>query len=73
MDDIVIHTEIFDEHMKILNEVFTRLEKHNLQVKIPKCEFLTKKMEYLGFIVEPGKVYPNPAKTRVIVTRVKKK
>lgn len=66
MDDIVIHTETFEEHMLLLNEVFSRLEKHNLQVKIPKCEFLVNKIEYLGFIVEPGKVYPNPAKTRAI-------
>lgn len=67
IDDIGIHTESFNVHVARLYDIFERLKKHNLQVKIAKCEFFCREIEYLGFVISPGEVRPNPAKTRVIV------
>lgn len=66
MDDISIQTETLQEHLDLINEIFKRLKTHNLQVKIKKCEFFARELDYLGFIISPGKVAPNPAKTKVI-------
>lgn len=66
MDDIAIHTKTFEEHVELLNEIFTRLKRHGIQLKIKKCEFFTKQIGYLGFLISPGKVAPNPIKTKVI-------
>lgn len=66
MDDISIYTHTFEEHVKMLIEVFRRLKQHNLQANIKKCTFFARSVEYLGFIIEAGIVKPNPNKTRVI-------
>lgn len=66
LDDIGIHTKTFEEHTNLLTKIFQRLEKHGVKLKIKKCEFFTKQIEYLGFIISPGKVSPNPNKTKVI-------
>lgn len=66
MDDVSIYTRTFDEHVTLLNEVFQRLKKHNLQANIKKCTFFAKSIEYLGFIIQSGGVKPNPVKIKVI-------
>lgn len=66
MDDVSIYTRTFDEHVKLLNEVFSRLKKHNLQANIKKCKFFAPSVEYLGFVIENGTVKPNPNKTKAI-------
>lgn len=67
IDDVGIHTTTFEEHVSLLNEIYKRLKKHNLQVKIQKCEFFCKEIEYLGFIISPNQVRPNPIKSKAIV------
>ena len=36
------------EHLRLLNEVFERLKKHRLFVKLSKCEFMKSSIEFLG-------------------------
>lgn len=65
-DDISIHTKTYDQHLILLEEIFKRLKKHNLQLKVKKCEFFAEKIHYLGFVISPGMVEPNPSKTKII-------
>lgn len=67
IDDVSIATEKRDDHDRLLKEVFTRLKKHNFQVKIKKCYFYAKQIEFLGFIVTPGQVRPNPNKIEALM------
>ena len=41
LDDILIFSESFDEHLSRLNAVFSRLHKHGLKLKAYKCDFLS--------------------------------
>lgn len=66
MDDIDIHTQTFEEHCEVLMDIFYRLKNHFIQLKIKKCEFFAKEIEYLGFLISPGVIRPNPHKTKVI-------
>lgn len=66
MDDVSTYTKTFEEHIQKLDEVFSRLKKHNLQANIKKCNFFTPSVEYLGFIIERGQVRPNPNKVKAI-------
>ena len=39
LDDIIIYSSSFEEHLERLGAVFTRLEQINLKLKASKCEF----------------------------------
>lgn len=66
MDDIVIYTKTLEEHLELLQEIFTRLRKHNFKLKIEKCFFLKREFEFLGFIISEKGSLPNPNKTSCI-------
>ena len=41
-----------------------KLWNHNLFLKAKKCEFNKEKVEYLGLVIEEGKVSTNPVKLK---------
>ena len=51
MDDLLIGSHTIEEHVAILKEVLTRLRLAGLKVKLAKCDFLKKKITYLGHII----------------------
>ena len=51
LDDIIIFSKTFDEHITRLKNVFKQLGKHGLKLKASKCEFFKKEVQYLGHIV----------------------
>jgi hypothetical protein len=51
LDDIVVYSKDFEEHLKHLEEVFTRLEENGLKCKQKKCHFFMKKVKLLGHII----------------------
>ena len=48
LDDIIIFSKTFDEHITRLENVFKQLEKHGLKLKASKCKFFKKEVQYLG-------------------------
>jgi putative transposase len=66
IDDILVHSSSHEEHRKTLDAVFRRLEQHNLKIRLEKCCFATKEVEYLGFRLTPDGVLPGTDKTGVI-------
>ena len=68
IDDITIHTNTFEEHIKIMKEVFRRLEKHGLFAKPKKCIFAAPEIKILGHIVGRKGMRPDPAKVSAVVT-----
>ncbi|XP_064081439.1 uncharacterized protein LOC135198014 [Macrobrachium nipponense] len=65
-DDILIHTETWDEHCALLQEVLVRLREANLTVRPSKTEIGRKTLEYLGHIVGDGCMRPTPEKIKTI-------
>ena len=51
IDDILVSSADEESHLRILEEVFSRLEKHGFKLKLEKCEFLTTHIECLGHVV----------------------
>lgn len=62
LDDIIIFSTSLQEHINRLREVFDRLRKSNFKIQLDKSEFLRKEVAYLGHIVTPNGVKPNPGK-----------
>ena len=52
LDDIIITSSTFSEHIQLLSEVHERLSKAKLTVNIQKCHFFRNSLKYLGYIVD---------------------
>lgn len=62
LDDIIIFSTSLQEHIQNLKSVFQRLRESNFKIQLDKSEFLRKEVAYLGHIVTPDGVKPNPDK-----------
>ena len=62
MDDILIFAQMKEELEKITKEVLQVLQENDLYLKPEKCEFAQEKLNYLGFIIEEGKISMDPTK-----------
>ena len=51
LDDIIIYSESFTEHLDRLRLVFDRLREANLRLKPRKCHFGKEKIKFLGHYV----------------------
>lgn len=65
LDDIIIVTETFQEHLIWLKRVLDKIKEAQLLINTEKSEFCTNQVQYLGFLVnekgllvDPNKVTP---------------
>lgn len=66
LDDVIVYTTTWEEHVKILEQVFTRLAAASLTLNLAKCEFGKAIVTYLGRQVGQGQVLPIEAKVSAI-------
>lgn len=67
LDDLVICSSSWGEHVDHLGRVFERLQEDNLTVNLSKCEFGKATVTYLGKQVGGGQVRPVKAKVEAIL------
>lgn len=67
MDDVIVYSATLEEHIERLDNVFNRLSEANLKIQPDKCEFLRKEVAYLGHLVTPEGIKPNPSKVEAVV------
>ena len=66
IDDIIIFSDTMENHIEHLSQVFERLSSHNLRLNPGKCEFATEEISYLGHVISPDGIRPDPDKTTSI-------
>jgi len=54
VDDVLVETEIEEEHDEIVEEVLRRLEENNLYIKPEKCMWKVRKIGFLGVVIGPN-------------------
>ncbi|KAJ1572357.1 hypothetical protein NDA11_003445 [Ustilago hordei] len=62
LDDFLIFSDTEEAHVKHVTEVLTRLRSNRLFAKLSKCEFHTKTVEFLGYIIKPTGIEMDPEK-----------
>ena len=62
IDDIMIYSKTFEEHIEHIKKVFQRLIEANLMVKFKKCKFCLRNIEFLGHIVGSDGLQVDPKK-----------
>lgn len=67
IDDIVIFSRTFDDHITHLNQVLSILAHHNFKLNPPKCFVLHRQIDYLSHTISQLGVKPNKEKISAIM------
>jgi len=51
LDDILVFSKTFDEHLDRLATVFDRLDRYSLKLKPSKCSLFQRKVAFLGHVI----------------------
>ncbi|TIB07156.1 hypothetical protein E3P90_04139 [Wallemia ichthyophaga] len=67
IDDILIFSRTYEEHLKHLDLVLRKLKENQLYGKLSKCEFAMEQVEFLGYVINQHGVQPRDDKVRVVM------
>ena len=68
LDDIIIFSSTFEEHLERLESVLARLQYHGLKLKPSKCQLFRTSVKYLGHVISAAGVETDPDKTAALRT-----
>ena len=66
LDDVLVYSRTFDEHLQHLRLVFNRFREAGLKLKPKKCFFGQKNVKFLGHVISSEGVQPDPARIKAI-------
>ena len=67
LDDIIVYSPTFEQHLEDLKKVFRALADANLTLKAPKCHFCRPELTFLGHLITPNGIKPDPGLTSTIL------
>lgn len=67
LDDIIVLSETFEQHLAILEKIFDRLVAAGLTLSREKCQFCRPELHYLGYVVDKRGLRVDPAKVEAIL------
>jgi hypothetical protein len=66
LDDILIYSRTLEEHKGHVHQILRKLQDAKLLIDPEKCEFHARKVDFLGFTIEPGIVRMQESKLAAI-------
>ncbi|KAJ8003957.1 hypothetical protein DPEC_G00153790 [Dallia pectoralis] len=66
LDDVVVFSSTFEQHLQRLALVLSRFEHFNLKVKLSKCSFFKPEVSYLGHVISAHGVSTDPGKIQAV-------
>jgi len=66
IDDVIVFSKTFDEHIDHLEQVLNVLDKNNIILKPKKCHFGGTSCQYLGHSIDQKGVHPSNEKVKVV-------
>ena len=67
LDDILISSKDEEEHLKVLDDVLSRLDNHGIKANRSKCYFMVSSVTYLGHRIDAEGVHPTQEKVEAIL------
>ncbi|GFU41146.1 retrovirus-related Pol polyprotein from transposon 297 [Trichonephila clavipes] len=67
MDDVVIPAANKSQALEYLKIVLEVAYDYGLENFFKKCQFLHNTIEFLGHIIENGRLFPSPSKTKAVI------
>lgn len=66
LDDIVVYSRTYEEHLEKLEGVFQRLKESGLKLKPTKCKLFQRSIKYLGHVISEDGVATDPDKIKAV-------
>jgi len=66
LDDLLVLSNSFEDHLLYLSEVATQLRKAGLTINVQKSQLCLKRVDYLGYLVGEGTLQVNPNKISAV-------
>ena len=66
LDDIILISKTFSEHLILLEKIFRKLREANLRINVEKSKFCREELKYLGHIVGRNGISVDPEKVACI-------
>lgn len=66
IDDIVIFSRTWEEHVQHLADVFQRIQSAGLVINAKKCHIAKPEVQYLGYVIGGGGIHPQVGKVEAI-------
>lgn len=73
LDDLLVYSATFDDHLNHLRLVLRRLKKFRIKVKPSKCHLFKREISYLGRLVSADGHRPDPKNVDAVTSQLKKK
>ncbi|CAF5169031.1 unnamed protein product, partial [Rotaria magnacalcarata] len=67
IDDIMVYSRSFEEHLKHIHQVLSILSQHNFQLNPSKCSIFRQQIDYLSHTISEQGVKPNNEKIQAII------
>lgn len=67
MDDVVVFSDTFEEHIKHLRITLERMRDAGLTMNPGKVQLASSRVKLLGYVVENGRIQPNKGKLKAIL------
>lgn len=67
LDDIIVCSATFEEHIKLLSVVRDKLKEANLTINTKKCEFFKTSLKFLGYVVGGNSLRTDPDKISAMI------
>ncbi|KAL5009890.1 hypothetical protein ScPMuIL_012195, partial [Solemya velum] len=66
LDDVVVFSNTFEDHLTDLEQVFSRVRTAGLKFKSKKCQIAKKELVYLGHMISEEGISTNPNKVEAV-------
>ena len=73
MDDLLIFSRTFEEHLNHIKLVLQRLKKHGIKIKPSKYNFFKREVSYLGRLISEEGYIVDPRSTEALTSKIKKR
>lgn len=67
VDDLIIPTVNEQKALDRLRIVLKNASEYGLQLNLKKCQFVKKSIEFLGHVIEGGRVHPSSEKVKAVL------
>ena len=73
LEDFLIFSNSFDEHLQHFQQVLQRLKKQGIKIKSSKCNFFKIEVSYLGRLVSSERYTVDTKSVESITSKIRKK
>jgi len=67
IDDVMVGTESKEEHDELVEEILRRMEENDLYVKLEKCKWKIREVDFLGVVIGPDGIKIEEEKVKAVL------